>query len=88
MLEHVLMIHANKMSVFDSKGINDDDVELEHVMMINANDNRSIHAQMIIEGTRVNFQLDTGATVNSMSTDTYTAVTSYYKLTKLKKSSK
>ena len=32
MLEHVLMIHANKMSVFDSKGINDDDVELEHVI--------------------------------------------------------
>ena len=68
------------------------DVDLEHVLQTQDDDGnlaRSVHAKMLVgQNVSETFQLDSGATINSISVDTYKKVTGDTQLTDLSESTK
>jgi hypothetical protein len=57
--------------VDDAMHVHDDD----HVLHVGENAKKGVYAKMVIGQKEVMFQLDTGASINCMSKDTYVKVT-------------
>jgi hypothetical protein len=70
--------------VDDAMHVHDDD----HVLHVGENAKKGVYAKMVIGQKEVMFQLDTGASINCMSKDTYVKVTGDTKLRYLDKSDK
>ncbi|KAK7110621.1 hypothetical protein V1264_014461 [Littorina saxatilis] len=94
-----LVLHVNGVSNAGKKDeysddvlLVDDDQNSDVVFHVDGDDKseKSVHAKMLVgqDKTNVIFQLDSGATINSFSVDTYKTVTGDSKLTDLQRSDK